>query len=316
MKTRANFVLPDEKQKKLNKAIRLEWITIFFLLTITAVMYYTMGASQAMKTAWIEDILSLIPPISFLVAMRYRDREPTERFPYGFRRSTLLSFLVAAVAILILGLYMLYDSSMALLKQHHPTLGHFNLFGWKLWAGWVMIAALTYSMIPPVILGRMKLPLAKEVHEKTLHADATMNKADWMTAGAAILGILGLGLGFWWADAVAAGIISLDVLKDGITNVKGAMSDLMDQRPTGPSSGEPLDLDKKIKGKVRQFSGISDVGIRLREEGHIISGEIFVVFAKGAQDPEILEKITNQATELDWRLHNLVVVPVSSIDRL
>ncbi len=30
-----------------------------------------------------------------------------------------------------------------------------------------------------------------------------MNRADWLTAGAAILGVAGIGVGLWWADAVA-----------------------------------------------------------------------------------------------------------------
>ncbi len=316
MKVRAKHQLPEEKEKQLRKAIRLEWITLGFLFSIIVVMYLTMGQSQAMKTAWIEDLLSLIPPISFLIAMKIRRKEPSPSFPYGFKRIAMLSFLVAAVSILILGLYMLYDSSVSLLESHHPTLGHFTLFGsqWKIWSGWVMIIALIYSMIPPVVLGRKKLPLAQVLHEKTLHADASMNKADWLTALAAILGILGLGFGFWWADAVAAGFISLDVIKDGYTNVKRAIFDLMNHRPMEVSGKKPLHLDEKIKNHILLFSGIKDVGVRLHEEGHVITGEIFVVFAKDQEIAQQLEEISQKANQLDWRLHALIVMPVEKIE--
>ena len=236
MKIRRNYRLPEAQQKTLAKAVRLEWITIFFLLTITFVMYLTMGASQAMRTAWIEDLLSLVPPIAFLVSVHFRKRAPSRRYPYGFRRLPTLAFLIAAVAILILGLYMFFDAARSLIGQEHPALGQFDLFGWYVWSGWVMIVALIYSMIPPLILGHMKLPLAKEVHEKTLYAGATMNKDDWLTAGAAILGILGIGLGWWWADAVAAGFISIEVVMDGFKNVQQAMADLAAWASTGPSA--------------------------------------------------------------------------------
>ena len=314
MKLRPSYELPDEKQQKLKKAVVLEWVSLFFLLTITAVMYFTMGASQAMKTAWIEDVLSLVPPIAFLVAMRYRDRAPTERFPYGHRRAALLSFLVAAVALLILGLYMLYDSAMSLLSQHHPTLGHFDLFGWYVWSGWVMIGALIYSIIPPVVLGRMKLPIARELHEKTLYADAAMNKADWMTGAAAILGILGLGLGLWWADAVAAGFISLDVLKDGGSNVKQAMAALMDQRPTEVESEAPLDLADRMREAVRRRPDVVDADVRLREEGHVVSGEVFVVLSDGCDVTRTAAEIAEDASALDWRIYNVVVMPAETLD--
>lgn len=112
------------------------------MLTIIAAMYLTMGTSQAMKTAWIEDVLSLIPPISFLVSMHYRDNEPSGNYPYGYRRAPMLAFLTAAAAVLVLGLYMLYDSSVSLYEQEHPTLGH------------------------------LKLPVAEDLREKTLHAAA------------------------------------------------------------------------------------------------------------------------------------------------
>ena len=39
-----------------------------------------------------------------------------------------------------------------------------------------MIPALVYSAIPAVIIGRLKLPLARELHDKVLYADAQMNK--------------------------------------------------------------------------------------------------------------------------------------------
>jgi hypothetical protein len=53
--------LPPDKHQLLNKAVRLEWLTIAYLLSAVAVLYLTLGSSQAMKAAWAEDILSLLP---------------------------------------------------------------------------------------------------------------------------------------------------------------------------------------------------------------------------------------------------------------
>jgi len=44
-----------------------------------------------------------------------------------------------------------------------------------------MVAALIYSIIPPLILGRMKLLLAAELHDKPLQTDANINQGDWLT---------------------------------------------------------------------------------------------------------------------------------------
>ena len=50
----------------------------------------------------------------------------------------------------------------------------------------------------PVIFGHLKMKPPKMLHDKTLYADAMMNKADWMTGLAGIVGILGIGMGWWW----------------------------------------------------------------------------------------------------------------------
>ena len=73
--------LPPDKHEKLVKAVRLEWFSILYLLSAIVLLYFTLGSSQAMKAAWVEDILGLTPPIAFLVASRIRNRQPNDRFP-------------------------------------------------------------------------------------------------------------------------------------------------------------------------------------------------------------------------------------------
>ena len=85
-----------------------------------------------------------------------------------------------------------------------------------------MIAALVYSTIPPFILGRMKQPLARDLHQKALRTDANMNKGGWLSGVAGVLGITGVAFGYWWADAVAAIIISIEILRDGFSDVQKA----------------------------------------------------------------------------------------------
>ena len=71
-----------------------------------------------------------------------------------------------------------------------------------------MIVALVYSIIPPFILGRLKRPLASDLHDKSLYVSATVDKGDWRSGVAAIVGILGISLGYWWTD-VARGSVHI-----------------------------------------------------------------------------------------------------------
>ncbi|MDQ4076643.1 MAG: cation transporter [Chloroflexota bacterium] len=314
MKPRAPYHLPPEKAEQLEKAKRLEWTTLFFMLTIIVVIYLTMGTSQAMKSALLEDILSMVPPIAFLVAVHFRDTPPNERFPYGYRRSLSIAFLTGAIALAGFGFYILYDSGMKLIQMEHPTVGMVELLGYRFWAGWLMIGALLYSAIPPFVLGRMKLPLSRELHEKVLYTDAKMNKADWMTALAAAGGVIGIGMGWWWTDPVAAIIIGLDVTKDGLSNLKEAVTDLMDEQPTKVEDDSQEPLIRQLRDMLEEPEWVAEASVRLREEGDIFTGEAFVVPKDEHNLLENLEELSDQIDSFDWRLHDVVIVPLRSLD--
>ena len=313
MREREAFELPRGQEEDRRRVLRLEWATIGFMLSVIALLYFAQGSSQAMKTAWIEDILSLVPPAAVLVASRFHGRAPTDRFPYGFHRSIAIAFLCASLALAGFGVLLLYESLVKLVTREHPSIGTVVVLGQQVWLGWLMIAALVYSVIPPVILGHRKLPLAKRLHDKALHADAAMNRADWLTGLAAIVGVLGIGMGWWWADATAAAVISLDILRDGWKNVSQSVRDLMDERPTRIGGSEADPAPERLRAALRAMDWVADADVRLREEGHLLTGEAFVVPRSEEGLLERLEEATRTLRGLDWRLYDLSLVPVRTL---
>lgn len=305
-------VLPDRQRRSLHRARRLEVIGLCYLATCITAVYLVMGASQAMKVAWIEDLLSLVPPLAFLIASRWAGRRPTTRHPYGWHRAVGTAHLTAAVALLVMGFFLVYDSATALLRAEHPPIGSVQLFGHTVWAGWLMIAAMTYAGIGPVILGRFKLPLAEDLHDKVLYADADMNKADWMTAAGAVLGILGIGLGLWWADALAAIGISVSILRDGWRQLTAAAAELMDAEARTYDDAEVHPLVHEVLAVAESKSWVARAGLRMRDQGHVFHAEVFVV-PQGAPRLERLEALAAEIRALDWKLGDVVVAPVSRL---
>lgn len=82
--------LPPEIERVVQQAKRLEWATLGVLVVTIVLVAVVMGSSQAMRAAWIEDLLSLIPPIAFLVALRVARMAPTRARPYGSHRLSLI----------------------------------------------------------------------------------------------------------------------------------------------------------------------------------------------------------------------------------
>lgn len=264
--------VPDQLQGVMRRAERLEWWSIAWTISVIVIMGAAMGSSQTMKTAWIEDCLSLIPPAVFLISAHVERRSANARFPNGFARVPSLAFVIAAAALTALGGTLLVDSAISLISQEHATVAAVHVFGKEIWLGWIMVAAQVYSIVVPLVLGRLKLPLAKLLNDKTLFTDAMTQKANWMTGIAGIGGVIGIGLGYWWADALAAGLISLDILNDGIRALRAASAELVDGAPRALDSCDIADDASALHAALdARFPGAE---VHLRETGRVISAQI------------------------------------------
>jgi cation diffusion facilitator family transporter len=305
--------LPERQAEVLRRAVRLEGVTLGFLVVTVTLVFLVLGNSQAMKAAWIEDLLSFIPPIAFLIAVRLARRRPTVRHPYGFHRSVAVGHLVAAVALTGMGAFLIVDSGIGLLTAEHPTIGTIDLFGATIWLGWLMIAVMVITGIPPVIVGRMKLGLARELHDKVLYADADMNKADWMTSVGTIVGVLGIGVGLWWMDAAAALFIAASIVHDGVSNLRAAVVDLMDARATTFDDAQPHPLVGRVDQYLASLPWVREAGSRVRDEGHVFHIEAFVVPHRRKVALSDIETAREGCVTLDWKIQDVVVVPVPEL---
>jgi cation diffusion facilitator family transporter len=311
------FRLPEDRRPDLHKAKRAAWLSIPLLLLGTTALILTVGRSEAMKTAWVTDLLSILPPAAFLVATRFELRPPSKRFPFGYFRAISISYLVAACVLTLIGLWLLVDSLSKLAARERPPIGSMVLMGHQFWAGWAMIAALLFSMLIGILLGHLKRPLAERLHDKALRADAQMNHDEWMSEAAAVGGIMLVAFGLWWGDAVAAAFISLEIVRDGWQNVRQVVGDLMDEAPTIMEKRELESLPRKVAHAAEELPWVERAAVRLREQGRVLSGDVFIVPRAGTADlVQRIEEAAADLAKLDWRLYGLVVAPVASLEDL
>lgn len=314
MRRTSDFKMPFRLRSTLKEAIHLEWITIGYLISVIIIMNIVMGSSQAMKTAWLEDALSTLPAIAFLVASRYFEKPASKQFPYGFHRVFSIAFLTGSVALFSMGCFLAIDSSISLIKMERPTIGSIFIFGKQIWMGWIMILALCYSAFPSMWLGYKKMPLAKKMHNKILFTDADTQKADYQTALAAMAGILGVGLGFWWMDSLAALLISLSIIKDGITNLKNAVADLMDRSPMDVTGDKPDGLVDEIRELAAQWPWAEEIMVRFREQGQVYFGEVYVIPKQVPNLEALIEEGQRQLLDYHWKIHDVTIMVVKDFE--
>ena len=299
--------LPDAQQRLLAQAARLSWWSIVLLGATSVLMVLAMGGSQAMKTALAEDLLSLLPPIGLLVAARFRRRAADTEYLNGRERAFDVAFLASAVALTAVGLLLVFDGVHTLATRAHPVIGNVEIAGTIIWKGWLMMGVLALSAIPPVVLGRMKLRLAHELQLKPLHTDADMNKADWMTALAGIVGVAGIGFGLWWTDAAAAIFIAVEVLRDGVRNLRNAIRDHNDARPQQVDRNDTDDLVDRMHDAVAGLAWVRGVRVRLHEEGLRLSGVVWVRTGSGGLTSTQRVEAERRVRDTHWRIDTVDV---------
>lgn len=292
---------PAEIRDALHRADRLEWWSLFWLILIVVMMGVVGGGSQAFRTAWIEDMLSLLAPAAFLVSRKLETLPERPRFPFGFQRAGSIGFFFAAAALAVIGGFLLYEGVMTLARAEHPTLGSWTILGRQIWLGWLMIGALALSIIPPVMLGRMKRECARRLQDKLLYTDAETNAADWQTGAAGIAGILGIAFGLWWTDAAMAILISVSVLKDGLYGLRVSMTSLLDGAPRRLDSPE---IDVEVQRIIERLKArYRNVHVQVRETGRYVRVSI---------EPDDVHHLPRPIARAlvdsdDWRLLDLSV---------
>ncbi|RHW18735.1 cobalt transporter [Sphingomonas gilva] len=299
---------PEAIRDDVRRARRLEYWNIGWTISIIVVMGLAMGGSQTMKTAWVEDTLGLIPPIAFLVALKIEAKPHSKLFPFGFDRAQGLAFLIAAVALALVGAMLLWDAAGTLIAREHAMVGSIRILGRDIWLGWIMIAAQLYSIVPPFIIGRMELPLAERMQDEVLYTDAKMNKANWMTGVAGLGGVIGLGMGWWWADSVAAAIISIDIIRDGWRALKIASAELIDGLPRKLGATEPDPDAVALMERLERF--YPDAKARVRDTGRYMRAE--VIGASPGEPPDLIALWPGDP-DRGWRLAEVSFLPDKGI---
>lgn len=145
------------------------------------------------------------------------------------------------------------------------------------------------------------------LHDKALHSDAMMNKADWMSGLAAVLGIIGVGLGYWWTDAVAGIITTLDITHDGWKNLRAVTADLLDRKPRLVDDCGWDPLPEALERALAQLPWVRHACVRLRENGHVFFGEADLVPIDEAEPLRRIREARALAHKLDWRLKDLSI---------
>lgn len=302
---------PADVAAGFRRARRVEWLNVVLTVLSIGLVGSVLGNSQAMKSAWVEDTASLIPPICALVALRLERLRANRLHPFGYYGANVGAFALASAAILLVGLLLLWDSAVKLVNRERVAIETVTILGHDVWMGYLMMGALFVTGAWPVVVSHHQRNAARAIFDRPIYADALMNKAQWLSSSSALVGVVLAGLGVWWGDALAGIVIALDVVHDGYTHLAQAGSDVMDAAPR-TFDKERLDpLIARIRSAVEGASGVGDCEVLARENGRFLFVNVLVLPSGEGLRTKLAEDLRKRVHTLDWRI---IYVAVEVVD--
>lgn len=211
--------------------------------------------SLALTADAAHSIADLLASGVVLVWGRSAHENADESHPHGHDRFEPLSALVVGGVLVLLGLKLLYDSGDSLLTGVTAE-----------YSTWLVLGLL-FALGDMYVCYWYTQSVNQDLQLPSLRALATDSLNDLYTTGAALVGVLGMAMGYPIFDPVAGGIVSLLVVHQGIEISRENVQYLADSAP-------PETEQQAIKDRIRdhpEVHGIHDFVAYY--SGHVVEVE-------------------------------------------
>ena len=196
---------------KLSVAVALVTITLK-----TAAWWWTGSVSLAADA--LESLVNLAGAVFALAMVTLAAQPPDEGHPYGHHKAEYFSSGFEGILIIAAGLGILWGAAD---RWRHPE---------PLQAIGVGVVLAVVSSALNGALAWAMLRKAREVRSAALAADARHLITDVWTSAGVVVGLFGvMATGWQWLDPLLAGIVALNILREGVHLMRESTGGLMDK---------------------------------------------------------------------------------------
>jgi cation diffusion facilitator family transporter len=164
---------------------------------------YASTGSLAVGSEAVNSVADAVYSLVVVAGLYVTTRPPDADHPHGHERIEPFVSLFVAVGVLAAGGAVLWQAIQAVLA------------GGSAEAGPLAVAVLLATAGVKYLLFRYCLRVAETYRSPAVRASALDNRADILTAGAALVGVVGAALGYPVLDPLAGGIVALGILYTG-----------------------------------------------------------------------------------------------------
>lgn len=210
-------------------------VIINTLLTFVQIAGGVISGSLALVADALHNLNDAVSLAVALGARRIARRPPDSRRTYGYKRAEIIGALVNVTALLVVGLFLVYEAVIRFFAQEPID-------------GWIVIWVAGIALI--VDLGTALLTYAMSKTSLNVRAAFVHNMADALASvGVIIAGTLILLFDWYFADLLATVVISVYIIWHSWGILRSSIRILMQSVPPGLDSGQ-LEADIAATGGV------------------------------------------------------------------
>jgi cobalt-zinc-cadmium efflux system protein len=197
------------------------WWAVFanFLLTFAQIIGGTVSGSLSLIADALHNFSDAASLLIALVAIRIGRKPPDQFKTFGYKRAETIAALINLTTLIIIGLYLCYESIMRFITPEPVT-------------GWMVVIVAGIALVVDIFTALLTYSQSKT--SMNIKAAFLHNLTDALASvGVIITGALILLYGWVWTDAAMTLIISGYVLWQGFTQIPKVIHLLMEGTPEG-----------------------------------------------------------------------------------
>lgn len=194
-------------------------------LAIAKFIIGTLTGSLGIISEAIHSLVDFLATIITFLAIRFGDLPADEDHHYGHEKIESLAALIETGLLFGTSAWIIYEAVLRILGE--PA--HVEVT----WYAFILVVG---SIAVDFFRARNLLRVAEETNSQALKADALHFSSDMWSSFAVLIGLVGIYMGFPWADTVSALLVSVMVARAGYELGKQSIGVLIDTAPQGVSS--------------------------------------------------------------------------------
>lgn len=236
-------------------------IIVFLLAFLKALIGYISGSIALLSDAF-HSIGDAFAVLFVWVGFKISQREPTEKFPYGFYKVENIVSLIVSILIIFAG----YEIAQESYKR--------IFISYDLKIPLLAIAVAVLDAIIIFLLGSYEVKVGEKINSQSLIIDGKESRLHIISSLLVAVGIISSFFGILGVEGIVGLLLSLLIFKVGIESVKDSVYALMDVSPS-------KEIEQAVKDVLNSIPDIKDFsGLRLRKSGPFIFGETNIKIKK------------------------------------